>query len=620
MGNTPESVWTSSQLIDSLTEKAQIFIFAYSPQKKTLVAWSNNANKILGVRDADIATDGNLFLRHMHPDDRFTLLADLENALADGLEYRATYRWIRPDTDELRWLHCRGKLSATDEEQKIFDGVIVDLTSEFTGHVARIAGPDSLSTILSAFPTLIFTLDKDLRIVRLNRPASLTTFDFADPEFHHENFAVGRLFSSCFPENSQSQFLLNYLFEVMEDKKSHFRTRIDSHGAIYSLEVLALREKSGVTGVLVIISDISENVKLEREIAKLNKAEGIRVFASGVTDNLNNSLQSILGHAAAIRDNSRNPELAAGSAQAIMEIVERASGLARQLISLDPPQADTIGPVDVNLAVMAAAHKIDSLFSNGFRLSVAFGSPPPAASNHEKLVSSLVEILEKASQKNPLENSFTIRTYQTNLETDQAKGLPAGSYVKIVISNSGPALAGEHEAVAASMRKLGGAIFSDSHTRTGSSISIILPVQNGYIDRQFDRELFSHPPDARPEVLIIDDDLMVLQTVKQIIESTPLQCVVAADAKRAIKLARRFRGELKLVLIDSLMPGLNGANLLKRIKKINGRIKAVGFSGASSDVTNELNQAGAITVLKKPVEPHLLKTTILSIINAKEAA
>ena len=142
-------MWNGGGIIESLTDRSHLFIFAYSPQHRALISWSKNAEEVLGVKDISIARDGNLFLRHVHPDDRFLLMTDLENALKGKESYRATYRWIRPDNNELRWLHCRAQLVRRETEE-VFEGIMIDLSHEFTGSVAKVAGADSVATVLAA--------------------------------------------------------------------------------------------------------------------------------------------------------------------------------------------------------------------------------------------------------------------------------------------------------------------------------------------------------------------------------------------------------------------------------------------------------------------------------------
>ena len=641
-------ILTGSHLIDALTKRSEVFLFAYSPKGKVLVSWSENAEKILGVKDLAIARDGNLFLRHVHHDDRFLLLSDLELALKGGRPYRATYRWIRPDTNEIRWLHCRAAITKSADEE-IFEGIIIDLSNEFTGQVARIAGPDSISTILAAFPTMVFTIDKDLRLLRLNRPRTMTNFHFGDSSFQFDNFKIGRPFLSCFKDSHQKQYYQVILNELLEGEKNYHRIRIAVEDVVYSLEVSPLLEHKTIEGLLFIVSDVSEIVTMERDLSNLQKQEGLRLLASGVSHNFNNSLQSIIGQAAVIRNHPTKTKLVQEASQAIIDIVNRASELSRQLFVNDHSSKDLLLPIDVNIATMSAMSNLSDFFSSGIKVSVAFGTPSAVLANQEKLSEALHEIFKNAKDSMPEGGILSIKTYQIYLNDGEVQGLKAGSYAKIIIADSGLGMSEETKARCLEpfyttkdkdpetgvhlkggglgltkaftiVRDINGMITIDTQPQLGTTVSIFIPVHDSTEVSQSRKTLFSTTQQLHPAILIVDDDLMVLQTVKQILEDDQFQCVVAEDAKRALALMQRFRRDLQLVLVDAVMPGTDGATLLQRLKRINREIKAIGFSGAPDALTQHLRDAGAIDILKKPVDPELLKNAVKEALNSGQVA
>lgn len=115
-------------VISSLTRDAGLFIFSFSPEYRSLISWSDNAQSILGVSDISIMRGGDLFLRYVHNDDRFATLSSLEQALSKKENYCSIYRWIRPDNNELRWLYCR----ATHREvgnSSLLEGFIMDISA-----------------------------------------------------------------------------------------------------------------------------------------------------------------------------------------------------------------------------------------------------------------------------------------------------------------------------------------------------------------------------------------------------------------------------------------------------------------------------------------------------------
>ncbi len=641
-----QPVWSGSELISALTERAEVFVFAYSPKLRSLVSWSKNAEAVLGVKDVTIARDGNLFLRHVHPDDRFLLMTDLEQALRGKASYRATYRWIRPDNNEVRWLHCRAGMNQNSEEQ-LFDGMIVDLSSEFTGSVGRIAGPDSVGTVLAAFPTTVFTVDHDLRLLRINRSRENFPFNFGDESFRIESFRIGRPILSCFGTPETRQHFERVMRELLDGKAHVHRSRITIGETVVNLEITPLSELDSVAGLLFVVSDITEMVRLERQLAELQKSEGLRLLAAGVAHNFNNALQSIIGQAAAMKNHPDKKELIEQASQAIIDIVGRASELTRQLYVFDESSPASLAPVDLNLATMAAVNRIEDLFSSGLKVAVAFGSPAPVKARQEILAQAVEAILRNARESMSEGGSLSIRTYQVVLREYEVDALKAGTYAKLSITDSGQGMDAESKKrcfepfyttkerdpatgvglrgeglglskALASIREFGGGMNIESKPGVGTSVSIYLPIIEESASTTSDEIPAS--PDEPVDILLVDDDVMVLRTVEAILRDAGFRCAMAEDYSRALTIVRQQGRRLRLILLDAVMPGLDGASLLRQIRKINSEVQVIGFSGAPPEHTIPLLEAGASQILRKPVNPKLLRATVEQLLATKRAA
>ncbi|MBN8549504.1 MAG: response regulator [Deltaproteobacteria bacterium] len=639
---------TGGDLIASLTDRADVFLFSYSPKIKSLISWSNNAEKILGVKDVAISRDGNLFLRHVHPDDRFLLLTDLEQALKGKAPYRATYRWIRPDNNEVRWLHCRAAANLKDNDQ-IFDGIIIDLSSEFTGSVGKIAGPDSVATILAAFPTMVFTVDSDLRLLRINRPRENFPFNFGDSAFRAEAFRIGRPILACFSDAEMRSHYEKVSRDILDGRSTYYRTRITVGETVYNLEVTPLSELDAIAGLLFIVADITEIVALERQLADLQKTEGLRLLAAGVAHNFNNALQSIIGQAAAMKSHPDKTSLVEQASQAIIDIVGRASDLTRQLFVFDDPTSKALVPVDLNLSIMAAVNRIEDLFSSGLKVAVAFGSPAPVLARQEPLSHAVEAILRNARESLSQGGSLSIKTYQVLLRDREVENLSAGAYAKLSISDSGqgmraearmrcfepffttkerdPAtglsLKGEGLGLSSALntiREFKGGITIESQAGAGTCVSIYLPIQTSTQQSAPASETLLATPTAPVDILLVDDDVMVLRTVEAILTEVGYRCAVAEDYTRALKVIKEQGKNLHLILLDAVMPGMDGATLLRQIRKLNYEVKVIGFSGAPPEHTQALLDAGALQILRKPVNPQLLKETVQQLLDTKQAA
>jgi len=639
LDKNPASAWSGSQIVDFLTDQSKVFLFAYSLNLKNLVACSPNAAEVLGVKEFSIVREGNLFLRYVHDDDRFQLVNELESAIAGKRPYRVTYRWVRPDNNELRWLHCRASRVERPEGPAL-EGMIVDLSHEFTGYEGKFAGPDSIASVLASFPIMVFTLDRDLRIVRINRAADGSAFNFGDNEFDQNNFQVGRSLLECFKNQDNYKHYFEVLNRILDGNLKYHRARIFIDELAYNLEILPITQGESAQGLLITVSDISEVVRTERQLAEPRKTEGLRLLAAGVAHNFNNSLQTIVGHAAAIQNHPDNKELIFNSSQAILEIVSKTSSLAHQLFAEERIKANLLTPVDLNLSVMAAVNRIDNLFSSGVKIAVAFGSPPSILARDQELIEAIEAVILNAREALNGSGTISIKTFHVSLENLEVEDLPAGSYAKLSITDSGNGIsassltrvfdpffstkqdAGSSRGLGLSrtfsiIRALGGAISIESLPGSGTAVSVYLPSQDR-LDRPADTE--SSAEAMAPEILVVDDDIMVLQTMRAILKDLGYGCVAAEDYRKALNLVKAHKSDLRLVLLDALMPGMDGLALLKKIKRISKALKVIGFSGAPSELTRPMLEAGALRILRKPVDPRVLQEAIRETLEAKEAA
>ncbi|MEE8168505.1 MAG: response regulator [Candidatus Hydrothermarchaeales archaeon] len=106
---------------------------------------------------------------------------------------------------------------------------------------------------------------------------------------------------------------------------------------------------------------------------------------------------------------------------------------------------------------------------------------------------------------------------------------------------------------------------------------------------------------GKTRVLVVDDDAGTCETLSDILLETTCQVTMARDGFEAIE---KMKGEsFDVVLMDIKMPGINGVETYKEMKKINPEAKVVMMTAyVGDDLVAEALKEGASTVLYKPLD------------------
>ncbi len=87
-------------------------------------------------------------------------------------------------------------------------------------------------------------------------------------------------------------------------------------------------------------------------------------------------------------------------------------------------------------------------------------------------------------------------------------------------------------------------------------------------------------------LLIVDDEQPVLHFVERVLREAGYQTAVAADGAEALNLVARL-GEFDMLVTDMMMPGMNGAELARRLRQSQPGLKVLYLTGFSDKLFEE---------------------------------
>jgi len=104
---------------------------------------------------------------------------------------------------------------------------------------------------------------------------------------------------------------------------------------------------------------------------------------------------------------------------------------------------------------------------------------------------------------------------------------------------------------------------------------------------------------AKKTILYVDDDQMVLKVGSLMLRNLGYGVLTASEGQAAIEIFRK--NDIDLVILDMRMPGINGCEVLQKLKKIKPKAKillASGYTGNYSEA--DLVRIGFDDIIEKP--------------------
>jgi CheY-like chemotaxis protein len=138
----------------------------------------------------------------------------------------------------------------------------------------------------------------------------------------------------------------------------------------------------------------------------------------------------------------------------------------------------------------------------------------------------------------------------------------------------------------------------------GTLFTVLLPLIKAKVEHLLVRTDNSPLPGGKETLLLAEDDPAVSNFHRTLLEGAGYRIILAADGEEALDIFYQFEDEIDLLVLDVIMPKMNGKQVFDIIGKSKPEMNALFLSGYSADV---LDKAGISqqkgTLMYKPVNP-----------------
>jgi two-component system, cell cycle sensor histidine kinase and response regulator CckA len=338
-----------------------------------------------------------------------------------------------------------------------------------------------------------------------------------------------------------------------------------------------------------------ESVELDR------KAEAGSRLAGDVVHDLNDLLTAITGHTELLIVSLDPSGTSIQDAHEIRRAASSAAKLTKTLRTLIGAHRATTEVIDVNEVITRAASSVEQMLGSNIHITLALDSDIKrikiGASHLEEIV---LNLGIHARDAMPNGGRLTVATtMHTHDERNAESGAPL-QYVRVIISDTGGGMSADAQArlfepffaseeagagaiglakVDVIVKQAGGRIQVESAAGVGTTFTIDLPAAS---EASEGADLALAKTRLTAPVLVVEDEPRVRELIRLVLVRAGHE-VVAVPGPHAALAALHRQPAISLMLVDVVMPEMDGYDLVAEARKISPRVHVVFISGFARD-------------------------------------
>lgn len=388
--------------------------------------------------------------------------------------------------------------------------------------------------------------------------------------------------------------------------------------------------------------EVSERKLAEEQLRQAQKMEAVGKLAGGVAHDFNNLLTAINGHSDLAMRRLKQDDPLYDKLEKIKKAGERAAALTHQLLAFSRKQILQPKILDLNQVVFEMNKMLQPLIGEDIdlltKLKPDLGMVKADPCQLEQV---LMNLSVNARDAMPRGGKLTIETTNVYLDEEYASlhlSITPGWYVMLAVSDTGSGMDAQTQGrifdpffttkevgkgtglglstVYGIVKQSGGNIWVYSELGRGTTFKIYLPCVDRSAEQpepSIDRNKLSK---GNETVLLVEDEEMVREMAKEILEESGYQVLEAKHGHEALLVAEQHRGHIHLMLSDVVMPQMSGRELAEQFAPLRKDMKVLYMSGYTDDaiVHHGVLDEG-MDFIEKPFTPNALARKVRETLN-----
>jgi two-component system cell cycle sensor histidine kinase/response regulator CckA len=361
--------------------------------------------------------------------------------------------------------------------------------------------------------------------------------------------------------------------------------------------------------VLVHAVDMTERAELESQLRQAQKMDAVGRLAGGVAHDFNNLLTVIGAHTSFLLESIDSGDARHDDAEEIQKAAIRAAGLTRQLLAFSRKQILKPTVLDLNAIIAEASKMLERLLGEDIEIVTHLADDLGAVvADSTQLDQVLINLAVNARDAMPDGGVLTITSRNTTIVANvqhSNRVIPAGDYTVLEMSDTGVGMDAEMRArlfepffttketgkgtglglatVYGIVKQSAGYIMVESILGAGTTFQIYLPVAHASHEDNDVQTAENVSVRGVETVLLIEDEVAVREIANRILKRKGYVVLLASSGEDALAVSAAFHSPIHLVISDAVMPGMCGAEVVRRLQEQRPGLKALFMSGYTDD-------------------------------------
>jgi two-component system cell cycle sensor histidine kinase/response regulator CckA len=396
-------------------------------------------------------------------------------------------------------------------------------------------------------------------------------------------------------------------------------------------------DKSGnLTNFVVVEHDVTTQLQLQEQLVQAQKMEAVGTLAGGMAHDFNNLLQVVLGYSELMLLRKKEEDTDYVDINKIFQAGKRGTDLVKSLLIFSRKVEPKYNPINLNQEILQVqsllSRTIPKIIKIDLHLGVDLG---PIKADQSQIGQILMNLGINARDAMPDGGTLTIETANRQLDEEYCNSHPEakpGSYVLLTVSDTGRGMdtktlshifepffttkgMGKGTGLGLAIvygivKNHDGHIICYSEPGQGATFKIYLPI----IQTQSEpiTQTGETPIEGGTEtILFVEDEEDIMDLGTTILDHFGYKVISAGNGKEALEIYEMERDRISLILLDLIMPVMDGRKCLAEILRIDPNAKVITTSGfRPSGPANWAMSLGAKGFVQKPYDMRQLLTTI----------